>query len=58
MPFYIYILHMAVGIIVGRLWSFTDLFLRSLVILGVSIVIYEIYYWASIGIRRLRKESV
>ena len=58
MPFYIYILHMAVGIVVGRLWSFTDLFLRSLVILGVSIVIYEIYYWASIGIRRLRKESV
>lgn len=44
MSFYIYILHMAVGIIVGRLYEFEDLFLRSIVILVSSIVLYEIGY--------------
>lgn len=44
MPFYIYILHMAVGIVVGRLYDFSDLFLRSIVILIVSIAVYELCY--------------
>ena len=44
MPFYIYILHMAVGIVVGKLYDFSDLFLRSIVILIVSIAVYELCY--------------
>ena len=57
MSFYVYILHMAVGIIVGRIWEFENLFLRSLVILGISIAIYEICYLVSLTYLRLRKEK-
>ena len=44
MSFYIYILHMAVGIIVARVYPFTNLFVRSIVILIICIVLYEIGY--------------
>ena len=44
MSFYIYIFHMAVGIIVGRLFEFSNLFIRSIVILLICIVLYEICY--------------
>ncbi len=40
--FYVYILHMAVGIVIGRLWEFENRFVGSLVILAVSVLIYEI----------------
>ncbi len=57
MPFYIYILHMAVGIVVGRLWDFSDLFVRSLVILAISLVVYEICYLSSLLVRHLQKKK-
>ena len=57
MSFYVYILHMAVGIVVGRIWEFEDLFLRSLVILGASIVIYEMCYLLNLVYRRRKKEN-
>lgn len=44
MSFYVYILHMAVGIVVGRLFEFQNLFVRSIVILLISIEIYELCY--------------
>ena len=44
MPFYVYILHMAVGIVLARLFQFSSLFVRSIVILLVSIAVYEICF--------------
>lgn len=55
MAFYVYILHMAVGIVVGRLWDFESLFVRSLVILAVSIGVYEIGYLCVTAIKWCRK---
>ncbi len=57
MSFYVYILHMAVGIVVGRLWDFESLFLRSLVILAVSVLIYEICYLAAVAWRNAKKSD-
>ena len=58
MSFYVYILHMAVGIVVGRIWNFDDLFIRSLVILGVSIAAYEICYLGCMAFQHFRKKKV
>lgn len=44
MSFYVYILHVAVGITLGQLFSFSNLIVKSFVILGVSIAIYEICF--------------
>ena len=57
MSFYVYILHMAVGIVVGRIWVFEDLFLRSLVILGVSVAVYEVFYMLTSAYQRMKKEN-
>lgn len=56
LPFYVYILHMAVGIVVGRLFTFRSLFVRSIVILLASIGIYEVCYLAGMGIRYLQRK--
>lgn len=58
MPFYVYILHMAVGIVIGRIWEFQNLFLRSLVILAVSIAIYEVCYLGSMAFRACKNKKV
>lgn len=58
MSFYVYILHMAVGIVVGRVWNFDDLFVRSLVILAVSIAIYEVCYLCSKAIHYYKIKKV
>lgn len=58
MSFYVYILHMAVGIVVGRIWNYDDLFIRSLVILGVSIAVYEICYLGCMAFQHFRKKKV
>lgn len=54
MPFYIYILHMAVGIVIGRLFEFQSLLARSIVILLVSAAIYEICYLSVKCIRKMK----
>ena len=56
MSFYVYILHMAVGIIVGRIREFENLFVRSLVILAISICIYQICYLTYLIYSNWRKE--
>lgn len=58
MSFYVYILHMAVGIVVGRIWNFDDLFVRSLAILAVSIAIYEVCYLCSKAIHYYKSKKV
>ena len=57
MPFYVYILHMAVGIVVGRLYDFDDLFVRSIVILAVSIAVYEVCYLVCKLYRKLSNKT-
>ena len=57
MSFYVYILHMAVGIVVGRIWVFENLFLRSLVILGISVGLYELGYLLALAYQHRKKES-
>ena len=58
LSFYVYILHMAVGIVVGRLFTFRSLFVRSIVILLVSIGIYEVCYLAGMCIRYLKRKRL
>ena len=57
MSFYVYILHMAVGIVIGRLWEFSDLFLRSIVIWVVSIGIYEVGYLGLMAYRHFKHKG-
>jgi hypothetical protein len=57
MPFYIYILHMAVGVVLGKLFTFQSLFVRSIAILLVSIGIYEVCYLTGMGIRRAKRKD-
>lgn len=57
MSFYVYILHMAVGIVVGRIWVFENLFLRSLVILGISIGLYELCYLLSSRYHHIKRKN-
>lgn len=57
MPFYVYILHMAVGIVIGRLFTFQSLFVRSIVILLVSIGVYELCYLAGIAVRHFKRKD-
>ncbi len=46
MSFYVYVLHMAVGIVLARLWKAPTPFIKSLGILGASILVYEVCYLA------------
>ena len=57
MSFYVYILHMAVGIVVGRIWVFENLFLRSLVILGISMGLYELCYLLSSRYHHIKRKN-
>ena len=57
MSFYVYILHMAVGIVVGRIWVFENLFLRSLVILGISMGLYELGYLLSSRYHHIKRKN-
>ena len=43
-PFYVYILHMAVSVVLSRIITFDNLLLKSFVVLLVSFLIYEITY--------------
>ena len=58
MPFYVYILHMAVGIVIGRLFTFPNLFIRSIVILLVSIGVYEVCYLIALAAGHLIRKEV
>ena len=57
MSFAIYILHMAVGIVVGRIYEFSSLFARSIVILLACIVLYEIGYLVLTFLRRIKAKN-
>jgi len=58
MSFYVYILHMAVGIVIGRLFTFSSLFVRSIVILIASIALYELCYLAWMVITHFKRKKV
>lgn len=45
-PFYIYILHMAVAVVLSYFFSFSDLMIKSLIVLIVSFAVYEIAHLA------------
>ena len=53
-PFYVYILHMAVAVVLGKLFTFENLLLKCLAVLLVSFVIYEIAYLLSRCIKKQR----
>jgi len=57
MAFYIYIFHVAVGITLGRVVEFPNLYLKSTVILLVSMGIYEVCFLAGKAIEHLRKKE-
>ena len=57
MSFYVYILHMAVGIVLGKLFTFQNLFFRSIVILLLSIGVYEACYLAGMWIRHTKRKD-
>ena len=46
--FYIYILHMAVSVVLSKFISFESLFIKSLCVLLISFVVYEIVYLLSV----------
>lgn len=52
--FYIYILHMAVSVVLGKLYSFSSLTVKIPLVLIVSFIIYEIGYLASLFIKKTR----
>ncbi len=43
-PFYIYILHMAVAVVLAKFVGFENLMIKSLVVLVLSFLIYEVIY--------------
>ncbi len=53
-PFYVYILHMAVAVVQGRLWPIPHVVARCGAILLLSFGIYEVCYLLGMGLRRLR----
>lgn len=58
MSFYIYIFHVAVGITLGMLFSFSNLYIKALLVLVISILIYEIcYLFSKIIIKIKMKQS-
>ena len=55
-PFYVYILHMAVAVVLAKFVSISDAMFRSFVVLLLSFLIYEAVYLASLAIKRIREK--
>ena len=47
-PFYVYIFHMAVAVVLSKFFSFPNLMLKCAVVLAVSFAIYETVYLLSL----------
>jgi hypothetical protein len=56
-PFYVYILHMAVSVVLSRLVTFKSLNLKCLCVLLVSFIIYEAAYLVSFFIKHIRAKN-
>lgn len=56
-PFYVYILHMAVAVVLSRLFTFQNLMLKCTVVLIVSFLIYEICYLLSLLWKRVKSDK-
>lgn len=54
--FYIYILHMAVAVVLSKFYSFDDLMIKSLVVLILSFIIYEIAYLISVAYKTYKEK--
>ena len=50
--FWVYILHMAVSVVLSKIFTFQNLMLKSFVVLTVSFLIYEMAYLLSIGMKK------
>lgn len=57
-PFYVYILHMAVAVVLSKFVSFDNLLIKSLVVLLISFVIYEICYLISLFIKKKKNNPL
>ncbi len=55
--FYVYIFHMAVAVVLSKLFTFDNLMLKSFVVLLVSFAIYEACYLISLLIKHLKEKS-
>ena len=53
-PFYIYILHMAVAVVIARFFTFENLLMKCLCVFLVSFAIYEVVYLLSRAWQRWR----
>ena len=56
-PFYIYILHMAVAVVLSKIFAFENAMLKSACVLFVSFAIYEACYLISLLIKHLQTRS-
>lgn len=56
-PYYIYILHMAVAVVLSKFITWNNLLFKSFVVLLVSFVIYELCYLLSLYIRKRKSNS-
>ena len=55
--FYVYILHMAVAVVIAKLFSFNNLLVKSFVVLIVSFAIYEICYLCGMLYKKLKNQK-
>ena len=56
-PFYVYILHMAVAVVLSRFVTFESLNIKCLCVLLVSFIIYEAAYLFSLCIKHIRAKN-
>ncbi len=54
MSFWVYVLHMAVGVVLEKLCDFQTPLEKSFAVLGVSVVVYVLGFWIVKGYRRLK----
>ena len=57
-PFYVYILHMAVSVVLSKIFTFDDLMMKSFVVLVVSFAVYEIVYLAGLLLKRVKEKQI
>ncbi len=56
-PFYVYILHMAVAVVLTKLYIFDNSMLKSLTVMIVSFIIYEVAHLILLAIKSYRKKA-
>lgn len=57
-PFYVYIMHMAVAVVLSKFITWPNLMLKSFVVLIVSFIVYEICYLLGLLIKKIKKKKI